>query len=85
MRGLVLFSSSVALQELMSVSVFFFFSRRELFMVHSLGSGPRDEGFSVLISVLSRAHWEPLDSSMRGQVVLWLLGQSGLNCVPPLP
>lgn len=54
-------------------------------MVHSLGSGPRDEGFSVLISVLSRAHWEPLDSSMRGQVVLWLLGQSGLNCVPPLP
>lgn len=77
MRGLVLFSSSVALQELMSVSVFFFFSRRELFMVHSLGSGPRDEGFSVLISVLPRAHWEPLDSSMRGQVVLWLLGQAG--------
>lgn len=46
-------------------------------MVHSLGSGPRDEGFSVLISVLPRAHWEPLDSSMRGQVVLWLLGQAG--------
>lgn len=56
-------------------------------MVHSLGSGPRDEGFSVLNSVLSCAHWEPLDSSMCGRVVLWLLGQhqSELNCVPPLP
>lgn len=29
MRGLVLFSSSVALQELMSVSVFFFFFLEE--------------------------------------------------------